>query len=208
MRWCSEQAPSTASAIRPPQSEDVLWESYGATGGISWPSDVVAFYQWCDGTERTPEGYLFPGFRPLHVTEVAEVWQMFMVTEFSEAQRATSLTGMPRSAAFSEIAAEVSGSLEESSAKAGTEAGRFLPSLLPVAEDQSGSYLMTDGRLGPRRGTIFVYDRDEADYNARRWRNLGALCVKVHEAMVKDSVVSGSRYRPTALGGRLEWTVG
>lgn len=39
-----------------------------------WPDDLVAFYGSCDGTERTPAGYLFPGYCPDPLSDVGRHW--------------------------------------------------------------------------------------------------------------------------------------
>ena len=131
---------------------------------------------------------------------------MFMLTDFPQAQRAADLTGEVREGAFSEIAGEVSVGLPRD--KAGSEAGTFIPAFLPIAEDQSGSYLMVDQRPGPQRGCVFIFDRDEADTSAVRWRSFADLCKKTYKAMQDDVVVEGTKYRPVGFGGRLTWEAG
>jgi cell wall assembly regulator SMI1 len=71
--WCNRHAPATAAAIRPPASADVL-STVQATTGRRWPDDLVAFYGSCDGTERTPAGYLFPGYCPDPLSDVGRHW--------------------------------------------------------------------------------------------------------------------------------------
>ncbi|MCD2191633.1 hypothetical protein [Actinomycetospora soli] len=210
--WCSEHAPETAAAIRPSVGENTFNEVHRSTFA-PWPEPLWAFYRWCDGTDRTPAGYLFPGFRPLPLLESLQAWRTLMSVFFPA-------TAPPSSTPQDELERAFTGQLNALyngddaefhaavAAPAGSPTGGFLPVLLPIAEDQSGSFLVCDLRRKPRShyGAIAVFDGDEGYSRPAPWRSFTALATATATALRTGDLVAGTRRRPVALGGRLTWT--
>ncbi|WP_224389042.1 SMI1/KNR4 family protein [Pseudonocardia sp. ICBG1293] len=203
--WCEEHALKTRSAILPPSTSYEISAAQGGTGGILWPEDVLAFYEWRNGLERTPDGYLFPGLRPLRIDEVVANWQSFMDIAYEDVRPSPP----PRDADsrmtfYGQLAVDVIG--PECAQPAGSVTGRFIPSLLPIAEDQNGSYLMIDRRGGKEFGAAVFYDKVDADLNdAPRWKSFLALSRATLQAVISETPEEQTGLTPIALGGRLIW---
>ena len=207
LQWCEQNARKTFDAIREPRGEDDLNTSQRRTGGWNWTHDVIDFYSRCDGLDRTPAGYLFPGFRPLSLAEVVEHWEggVDQVATTDSDVRPSSFP--ERDVYYAQVAADsASRYLDLGIAEAGTPAGRFVTPWLPIAEDQSGSFLVADRRRGGHRGLLIEVDKVDADHNARIWPSLTFLLGAVATALETSSVVAGSRYVPAVVAGELAWT--
>ncbi len=209
--WCGEHAPETAAAIRPPAPTEVLNWAHGATAPSDWPDALWAFYAWCDGTERTPAGYLWPGFRPLPLLEVVETWRELMRIWFPDTTPPIDHPEDDLPRAFAQQAIDLYGADAELAAlmgEPGRPCDRFLPGMLPIAEDQNGSFLVCDrrGRLRDGYGAIAVFDRDEGYTHDAPWRGLKQLAAATARALPTGRAVDGTRVHPVALGGRLTWS--
>ena len=208
--WCTQHAPKTRAAITALAPLDRRHRAQRATGGWPWPVDVDAFYEWCDGTVRTPEGYLLAGLRPLSVDEVVESWRINMTTLLPEWPAAVDdVTEPERELFFAQLAADVGTAAAADSpnhAPAGTTAVTFVPAFLPIAEDQSGSYLMVDRRNKRRYGCVVLFDKVDGDIDEPRWDSLFSLAGETARSLRSGSPVAGTRLRPWAVGGRLTWS--
>lgn len=210
--WCQEHAPETAATIRAPADNEVFNWAHSCTAPMTWPDPLWAFYAWCDGAERAPAGCLWPGFRPLSLVELVETWRELMRAWFPDTSPSPSTPEDDLGRAFGQQAIDlhvVDPELDRLyRAPAGTAIHTFIPALLPVAEDQSGSLLVCDRRPKPRshRGAIAVFDRVDGYVQDAPWRNLTALASATATALRTGNVVAGTRSHPVALGGRLTWT--
>lgn len=180
------------------------------TGGWNWPDDVIAFFATCDGAERSPEGYVLPRHRPLSLTDVITNWEMLMSISYDRMPRSFPDEDS-RSLFFAQLANEstpgvVDGSLEPNYAKAGTLAGRFISSWLPVAEDQNGSFLVVDRRVGPKFGCLIELDKVDADLAGTVWPGLGLVLGAVNDALTNGTSLFGGRDLPSVVGGRITWS--
>ena len=211
--WCEGNAPLTAKAINPPAPIDRLHAAQRATGGWNWPDDALAFYAACDGFSRTPDAYVLPGYRPLPLREVVENWEGLMTAIFADGASPVFSSEEERGRHYAQLANNPTPDLDPGEpdlnfAQAGTAAGRFVSSFLPVAEDQSGSYLMVDRRAGTEFGRIFSFDKVDADINGPWWPNLQQLLATVADSLDAGSAVTGMRRIPVASGGRIVWRRG
>ncbi len=211
--WCAEHAPQTAAAIRPPAPTEVFNEAHGATAPLVWPDTLWAFYAWCDGTERSSAGYLWPGFRPLPLAEVVETWREMMRIWFPDTAPPPDHPEGDLPRAFAQQTADLYYGADTEYAEltrgtGGRACGRFLPNLLPIAEDQSGSLLVCDrrGRLRDGYGSIAVFDRDEGYTYDAPWRSFKDLGAATATALPTGRAVAGTRSHPVALGGQLTWS--
>ncbi|WP_224392897.1 SMI1/KNR4 family protein [Pseudonocardia sp. ICBG1293] len=209
--WCAENAPETGRAVLPGGPTLELDTAQGRTGGYPWPEDVLAFYEWCNGTLRTPNGYILPGLRPLGVAEIVSSWEEDMISSYDHLTAGTSPPSFEESDArgtfFAQLGADaIAAKSFDADKLAGSATGGFIPSLLPVAEDQSGSYLMIDRRGGKEFGAAVFFDKVDADLNdAPRWKSFLALSRATLQAVISETSEEQTGLTPIALGGRLTW---
>lgn len=207
--WCNRHAPATAAAIRPPASADVL-STVQATTGRRWPDDLVAFYGSCDGTERTPAGYPFPGYCPDPLSDVGRHWTRWQTSwagvvialeddetdqEERRVRRALGAGPVTEIYDLDRLMAE----------PAGATASRFLPAFVPFAEDQSGDDLFVDTRSGPQHGCVTEYLKGDADSHGPLWPSVTAMLAAVAHALDTDGRVG--YWRPIVESGQLHWDV-
>ncbi len=201
--WCRAHAPATAAVIRPPAEAGRIAETERATGG-RWPVDLRDWYRLADGTERTPADCLLPFYNPLPVEIVAAEWASWQRDQ-------ARITAAARSATAGTMAAALGGRPEDpydvdrhEREPAGTAAGMFLPSFVPIAEDQSGSYLFVDTRPGPLHGCVTEFVKGNADSDGPRWPSVTAMLTEVADALDRDLTVGG--WRPVVDNASLTWT--
>ena len=206
--WCNRHAPATAAAIRPPASADVL-STVQATTGRRWPDDLVAFYGSCDGTERTPAGYLFPGYCPDPLSDVGRHWTRWQTSwagvvialeddetdqEERRVRRALGAGPVTEIYDLDRLMAE----------PAGATASRFLPAFVPFAEDQSGDDLFVDTRSGPQHGCVTEYlkgrRRQPRPALAVRDGDAGRGGARARQRRTRRLLAADRRERPAALG--------
>ncbi len=209
--WCAENASETGRAILPEGPTLELDAAQGRTGGYPWPEDILAFYEWCNGTLRTPNGYILPGLRPLRVAEIVSSWEEDMISSYAHlaAENSPPSSEEPdaRGTFFAQLGANaIAAESFDANKVAGSTTGGFIPSLLPVAEDQSGSYLMIDRRGGKAFGAAVLYDKVDADLNdVPRWKSFLALSRATLQALISETPEEQTDLTPIALGGRLTW---
>jgi cell wall assembly regulator SMI1 len=201
--WCRAHAPATSAAIRPAADPAAVRAAEELTGA-RWPAELHAWYRLADGTERTPAGYVLPGYRPLPVDELARTWRARQ--EFA-VQAAAAAARRP-----DPIAAALGGEAEDpydvnllQRQPAGTPAGLFLPSFLPIAEDQSGSDLFVDTRPGLSSGCITEFVKGDADSWGPRWKSVATMLENVADAL--HAARSAGPWHPEVDGQRLSWTI-
>jgi cell wall assembly regulator SMI1 len=187
--WCREHAPATAAAIRPPASAALLARAEAATGG-AWPEDLRVWYALADGTERTPAGYLLPFHCPLPLRSVMTHWRMWQEIWASLRRQETELEDVAR------LEAE----------PAGTVASMFLPSFVPIAEDQSGSDLFVDTRSGDLHGCVTEFVKGGADWDGPVWPSVAAMLADLATGLDAGRPVGGWRL-PRVDRGCLDWEV-
>jgi cell wall assembly regulator SMI1 len=134
--WCHDHAPETAAAIRPPAAAALLTQAEQATSR-SWPEELRTWYTLADGTQRTPAGYVLPFYCPLPLQSVMSHWSMWQ-------EIWAGLIASSRN----EKAQDLYNIVQLEAQPAGTVAGMFLPSFVPIAEDQSGGDMFVDTRSG------------------------------------------------------------
>jgi cell wall assembly regulator SMI1 len=191
--WCQDHAPETAAAIRPPADAALLRQAEQATSG-SWPEDLRTWYTLADGTQRTPAGYVLPFYCPLPLQAVMSHWSMWQ-----------------------EIWADIIASSRNEEAEdhydlarleaqpAGTAAWMFLPSFVPIAEDQAGSDMFVDTRSGRLRGCVTEFVKGDADPWGPKWPSVTAMLADLAEGLQAGRPVG--RWLPVVLHGRLDWEV-
>ena len=204
VRWCEECAPATAEAVGAPAAPAAI-AAVEAAFGWRWPADLRAWYAQADGAARTPAGYLLPGARPLPLDEVREHALMWRQVREQVMAPGAWDAGDPHRAALGGAVEDPRDAARLDALPAGTMAGLFLPSFVPVAEDQSGSGLVVDLRAGAQHGRVTVHDKVEADAWGHGWPSVTALLDAVATALTTGSPVGF--WRPYAVDGRLEWDV-
>jgi cell wall assembly regulator SMI1 len=209
VQWCRRNAPATAAAIRPPADTAMLRQAVAATSG-RWPDDLGTWYQLADGTERTPHGYLLPSYCPMPLQNVIEHWRMWLdVGRDLRALRRAEDEDPWKQAADRSLGVVPEGHDEVfarlQTEPAGTAAGMFLPSFVPIAEDQSGSDLFVDTRHGESHGCVARYDNVDVDYQGRQWPSVTAMLTDVADALRTASPVG--YWQPEVEDGTLSWRI-
>jgi cell wall assembly regulator SMI1 len=193
VNWCHDHAPETAAAIRPPADAALLRHVEQATSG-SWPEDLRTWYTLADGTQRTPAGYLLPFYCPLPLHSVMSHWSTWQ-----------------------EIWAGIIASSPHEDAKgqydivrlqaqpAGTTAWMFLPSFVPIAEDQMGDDMFVDTRSGRLRGCVTEFVKVDLDTWGVKWPSVTAMLADLADGLHAGRPVG--RWQPVVDHGRLSWDV-
>ena len=88
---------------------------------------------------------------------------------------------------------------------AGTVAGMFLPSFIPIAEDQSGDDMFVDTRSGKLRGCVTELVKGNADTWGPKWPSVTAMLADLAEGLHAGRPVGG--WQPVVDHGRLDWEV-
>lgn len=205
LQWCAENAPATRAAVLTPLDEDALNTAQRRTGGWNWPEEVLAFFEQCNGLERTPAGYILPGYRPMTLDEVVSWWERLLLDarggklpEFSSEKECYTY--------FAQMANDPTpGSRNLNADRAGSPAGQFISAWLPIAEDQDGNFLVVDRRRGPKAGCLTEIDKVDVDFEESHWPSLTALLDAVATSLDTGAPVAGSRYMPVASRDRLAW---
>ncbi|MCW3841896.1 hypothetical protein ONA70_17495 [Micromonospora yasonensis] len=204
--WCREHAPATAEAIRPPAGAAALERAQAATRGL-WPEDLRTWYTLADGTQRTPAGYILPFYCPLPLDAVMSHWSMWQEgwariaaeqasRQEENARRVRALGGTP-------VNPYDVNRLEAQ--PAGTAAYMFLPSFVPIAEDQSGADMFVDTRLGSMRGCVTEFLKGDADTDGPKWPSVTAMLADLAEGLTAGRPVGGGQ--PSVSDQQLHWQV-
>lgn len=202
--------PATAAAIRPSAGAAAIRAAERATSR-RWPAQLVALYELADGTARTPAGFLLPWMRPLPLAEVATTWAMmqevwaglrrqFQVVDIDEHRRHLNLLAQTPGATLPPDPYDVDRLEVE---LAGSEAGMFLPSFVPIAENQSGDYLFVDLRHGTQHGCVTHYRKDSADWSGSAWPSIETMLADIATAL--ETGGWAGQGVPVVDGDRLHW---
>lgn len=186
--WLQTHAPATAAALRPPASPEDVSRAEKSTG-VVWPQQLRTWFRLHDGWDRDVWASVLPGWSsPMSVERAVEAWQVHQDV-------------------MQEIAADHEGSADLLAQgvqdEAGQPAGVFLPSFVPVDEDQSGTYLFVDCRLGPRHGCVTQWDKYEGDGSGSGWWSIAQMLSDVADHLEEQTPC---RYwRPRVEDGFLGW---
>ncbi|MFD3705227.1 SMI1/KNR4 family protein [Nocardia sp. NPDC058658] len=88
-------------------------------------------------------------------------------------------------------------------APAGTEAGRFLPQFIPIAE-RDGTMLICDTRPGRYRGCVTEFGKDTADMSAPGWESLSALITDLGDSL-EHGTPFAVHYTPSLDSDGISW---
>jgi cell wall assembly regulator SMI1 len=193
VNWCHDHAPETAAAIRPPADAALLRQAEQATSG-SWPEDLRTWYTLADGTQPTPAGYLLPFYCPLPLHSVMSHWSMWQEI----------WAGMIASSPHQD--AEDHYDIARLEAQpAGTTAWMFLPSYVPITEDQMGDDMFVDTRSGRLRGCVTEFVKGDLDTWGPKWLSVTAMLADLADGLHAGRPVG--RWQPVVDHGRLSWDV-
>jgi cell wall assembly regulator SMI1 len=203
--WCRQYAPNTANAIRAPANPAVLREVQASTID-EWPEDLHVWYTLMDGTQRSPAGYVLPGYCPMPLDAVRSQWSRWRKSleaiaasppdEASE-RRLHALGGVPERTvdAIARVESEPAGSV----------ASVFLSSFIPIAEDQSGSDMFVDTRTGPLYGCVTEFFKGNADFAGPVWSSVSAMLADVADGLRAGRPLKGRQ--PVVSDHQLHWEV-
>ena len=202
--WCSRVVPEQASVIRPPAASAALATAMAETG-CDWPDAVREWYGLQDGVD--PESWfpLLAGFRPLPLVEVVEARRMHL-------QIWRHLLAQPEDPATVRKRVSLGGEERDSrrdvahldAQPAGTVAGMFLPSYLPIG-GWDANYLFVDTRPGPLQGCVTEYAREDTDSRGPRWPSIEAMIAELADSLEQRISIAGRL--PVVENGTLDWDV-
>ncbi|WP_093084071.1 SMI1/KNR4 family protein [Pseudonocardia oroxyli] len=212
--WCIRYAPETATRLRPPATRAEIDRAQAAVG-VPWPDDLVELYESMDGTEGA---WLWPGAAPLSTAALVETW--------NSRQRSSAIVRRDHARQLAarpdwEIAAEqnlramagLNGPPEDpydvdrhEAQPAGTPAGIFIRSFLPIANDGSGGHLIVDLRDGDERGSIKYFDKVDADTGSRWWQSVEHLVTDVADGLQHGRMVQ-PYWTAEVEDGHLNWEI-
>ncbi|WP_436535288.1 SMI1/KNR4 family protein [Actinoplanes sp. HUAS TT8] len=159
--WLRQNAPASASEIRPPAS-DALIAQVEAEIGRPLPADLREWWQQSDGVEEPELAFLLPpGFAPLSCREALSQRAMSL-----EITASSPSGGPPIDEAGDERAAD------------------FHPLFLPIGTDTLGNTLCADLRDGRRHGCVGEWNHEAGWDDALRWENVAAMLADVRAALV------------------------
>lgn len=210
LSWCARHAPHTAQAMTPPAERFELDFAQRRTGGWNWPDDLLEFYARCNGFTRSPAGNILVGYRPLSLGEVVEWWETSMSIALIDTPPGDFPTETERARYFAQLANDPTpggepGGRDPNFEPAGTPVGHFISSWLPIAEDQSGDFLMIDRRSRSQFGAVISFDKVDADISGCSWPSLDVLISAVADAMENGTSVREMRRRPVGRDGHVTW---
>lgn len=209
--WLNINAPVTAKTIRNPAPESFIL-SFEQAAPHGWPSDLSTLYRRFDGAEPSTAGYIFPLYRPLPLAEAEQKKQMLLSiwaqlsaeanAEFERHMRSPLTRNLLAQSTHPEPTKPYDAARVEA-LDAGTTAGMFIASYLPIADNNSGDLLFVDLRTGAEHGCIREYEKELADSRPAIWSSVEELL---------DDTLSGLRTgrpafsaRPSVINGRLNW---
>ncbi len=201
MRWVGDHTPTSAATVRPPAGAAALTAAQKATGRV-WPPDLIEWFQLMDGTERSPAGYLLPGHCPMPLSSVVQTRSMLsgLVTPRTAGdplnRNLRSRPGAPEPDDPYDV--------ERLDAQpAGSPTPVFLPSFLPIADDQNSNYLVVDTRAGALHGCVLFVDKVEAVVEPRGWDSVAVMLTDLADALESRRVIG--TVAPEVDGHRLTW---
>lgn len=206
--WLRVHAPATATAVRPPPGDAALAVAQEATGR-SWPVDLVAWYRLMDGTQRTPAGYLLPDHCPMPLESIVRTRASMLqgwaaaLPRFRAANAANELNDRLLRRSGQPVPEDPYDLDRLDAESAGSASMLLLPSFLPIAEDQSGGYLVVDTRAGELHGCVLRYEKVGGAEVPTGWPSVGALLADVADAL--EAPTPRSSPRPEVEDGRLSW---
>lgn len=188
--WLQTHASATAQALRPPAPAATLLAAQERTG-VSWPPELREWFGLHDGWERDAWPSILPGWSsPMSLQRLLDDWQM-------QQEIWADLAGDDE-----DIAAQL---VEAAGEDAGHVAGVFLPSFVPLDEDQSGDVLFVDCRPGPRQGCVTEWGKENLDSSGVGWWSIGQMLNDVADHL--EDRTPCRFWRPQVVDGVLSWNI-
>jgi cell wall assembly regulator SMI1 len=188
--WLQAHAPTTAAALHPPASVQDVARAEESTG-VVWPQQLRTWFGLHDGWDRNAWASVLPGWsspmslsRSLEERQIwLEVWDDVAADDEEIVERRTEAMGQ----------------------QAGEVAGVFLPSFVPLDEDQSGEALFVYCRPGLRQGCVTHWMKHDFDYYGLGWWSIGEMLSDVADHLEQQTPC---RYwRPQVQDGSLSWVL-
>jgi hypothetical protein len=202
-----------------PVSAEVRRAAASATNG-AWPDALHRWFALHDGIVGHPYAVILPGFWPLPLDDVVATWRMSrdiagrveadevesLRVRLAERDRLLATRRSPRWAQRAPAPVERYYDIASCErAPAGTVAGMFLPSFVPIGDNGSGCSLVLDLRSGPLSGCVTPYMREDVDNRGPGWPSLDALLDDIADCL--ETAQSMGRWRPFVSDGWLDWAI-
>ncbi|MBB5959835.1 cell wall assembly regulator SMI1 [Saccharothrix tamanrassetensis] len=153
-------APLTFAALAPPAGDEDL-RAVRDDVGQDLPDDLVTWWRLCNGT-GLPDGnglLLPPFFEPCSLRDVLVQRSIWVGSGAPTAIRNATV------------------------GEAGSPAGAFLTSFIPIAADGGGDMLFVDLRSGPRHGCVQHWSGEDGTYNGPWWTGVADMLADVANAL-------------------------
>ncbi|MEU4805098.1 SMI1/KNR4 family protein [Actinosynnema sp. NPDC023587] len=158
--WLETRAPATFAALAPSAPSDEI-RAVRDDVGQNLPDDLVAWWQLCGGTRLSDwAGPLLPPFY-----EPCSLRQVLAMREFAVG------SGSPTAIRNADAG------------EAGSLAGAFLASFVPIAADGGGDYLFVDLRAGALHGCIQHWSGDDGANGVVWWTGVAEMLADVADAL-------------------------
>jgi cell wall assembly regulator SMI1 len=192
--WLHAHAPRTHASLAGPAAEGDIRDARAQIPGL--PADLVTWWRLCDGatTQDGSSELIPPYFVPCRIREALEAH--------------ASLRGFGSAVARERAAAD----------EAGSHAGAFLGSFVPIAASGTGDYLFADLRPGPRHGCVQHWSRDDGCHSGMWWPSTTAMLTDIaaaltdggeagrtHVEVAWSRSIRASTYTSNVTAGRLIW---
>ncbi|WP_433272670.1 SMI1/KNR4 family protein [Actinosynnema sp. CS-041913] len=193
--WLEIHAPVTFAALAPPASDEDL-RAMRDDVGKNLPDDLITWWRLCNGTGLADgNGMLLPPFfEPCSLHDVL-------------AKRSIRVGSGAPTAIHNATAAT-----------AGSPAGAFLASFVPIAADGGGDLLFVDLRPGPRHGCVQHWSGEDGTDGGPWWTGVADMLADVAGALhtgsearrryveTREQHVQASTNQAAVDDGRLVWT--
>ena len=184
--WLITNAPATAAELLPPNEPQA--REVQAAIGHWWGPEVDEWFSLQGGSDPM-SAMIVPNFAPLTPAGCLRDWNMYV----------DSWKGIFGQEEMAEKRLE--GVLDT----AGSIAGMFLPTYVPLFRNFTGNMLFCDTRVGSEQWRISTWGHDAADETTEHWPSLRKLLAEVNESL--ESMSQINYYVPSITpDGVLEWT--
>lgn len=180
--WLELNAPVAAIAALPGASADDI-DAVAREVGTPLPADLIDWWRQMGGLRPVmgETDLLPPLYRPISIDEA--------------------LSGRRISLAIDEDIERLSPDRPVNPRDAGTEASRYPPTFLPIAQTGTGDSLVVDLRGGPRHGCVMEWSPESGCSWTPLWASTAVMLSDVADALENDGEALSEHVRETRLAG-------
>ena len=188
--WRGHHAPDVLAALADPASQQDV-DAVESLFPCPWPDDLRNFYRLHNGFRPGDWAQILPEHDLLSLDGVRTLQEEHLALTHELAHEDPDI-------------AQFITERQPEQRDAGTPAGVYLESFVPIAE-RDGYLLVCDTRTGPLRGCITECGRDAADDAGPVWPSLAVLLTELANALESGALFRG-RWRPNPVQATLMWS--